>query len=524
MKWLRSVAYIAVLGIASHFIGEALPRRKFDANSFPYKGWRFEKNGKIYNRVGISKWKLIAPDMSAIDRRMKSKRPGEITPENVDSLIRETCVAELIHWVLIALSPGVYFLWMTPGGLILALADALIFNLPFIMIQRYNRPRLVMLQRRFFMKKQRTKERALILTCNTGEGHNSAARAIAEALEKRGVKADVVDVLSFAPERVNRFICGIHNFAYRYMPWLFKNGYSVAEKETGAGRTVKLPRRMFSKAALYDRIIENGYFATICVHVFAAKAMTGLRADYKGVDIPSYFVATDYTCSPGVGRTEMDGYFIPHASLEDEFAGHGVPREKLIPSGIPVSAKFSSLPAKDEARARLGLNTDANVALMMCGSMGCGPLEDAVRAFGRRENGPDARLVVICGTNGRVRERIDEMNEKNVRTEGFVNDMENYLAAADVVVTKPGGLTTTECAVAGKPLVLINAVAGCETYNMEFFTHNGMAVEAPEDGEALVAFVKELMKNGDELGRMAQKAAGVFPYSAAGRIAETVAA
>lgn len=149
MKLIYSLIYIALLGLLSHFVGQALPRSAFSAERFPYKAGAWEKGGKIYEKLGIKRWKDIVPDMSRIMPDMvKKKLTKENRAQGMDTLIAETCVAEFVHWALIILSLVILFWWRDGWAAAFLIIYNLFGNLPFIIIQRYNRPRLVMLEQR----------------------------------------------------------------------------------------------------------------------------------------------------------------------------------------------------------------------------------------------------------------------------------------------------------------------------------------------------------------------------------------
>lgn len=155
MAFLKSVIYVLVLGIASHYIGEALPRRWFHWDRFPYKTRKWEQNGSIYEKIRIQDWKDHMPDMSRIMKDMVPKRVGICpTSQDVWVLVKETCVAEIVHVALCILAPGVYLFWRNAMGIFLS-GVVIVCNLPFIMIQRYNRPTLVALAQRLEKREER---------------------------------------------------------------------------------------------------------------------------------------------------------------------------------------------------------------------------------------------------------------------------------------------------------------------------------------------------------------------------------
>ena len=149
MSLLYAVIYIAVLGILSHFVGQALPRARFSAESFPYRTADWENCGRVYEKLGIKHWKDALPDMSRIMPDMvKKKMTGQNREQGMDVLIAETCVAECVHYWLIVLSLGIFLFWRGGWAVVFWLVYNILGNVPFILIQRYNRPRLVLLEQR----------------------------------------------------------------------------------------------------------------------------------------------------------------------------------------------------------------------------------------------------------------------------------------------------------------------------------------------------------------------------------------
>ena len=157
MKLLMSIVYVAVIGILAHYIGESMPRSWFSENKFPYRIYAFEKNGRIYEKIGIRSWKTKLPDMSRVMRDMLPKRVTfDATSESVGALLKETCVAEFIHQCLCVLSVGIYFIWKNSTGVVLMFVF-IFCNIPFILIQRYNRPHLTTLKNRLKKREEKRK-------------------------------------------------------------------------------------------------------------------------------------------------------------------------------------------------------------------------------------------------------------------------------------------------------------------------------------------------------------------------------
>lgn len=157
MGFLYCVIYIAVLGILSFIIGRLLPKVWFHADKFPYKTAAGEQ--KIYQALRVKSWQSKVPDMSRLFRHiMPAKKMTAETVADIPRMLEETCVAELTHTLLSILGLAMLWLWPGWGGIIVTIMYILLGNVPFIIIQRYNRPRL----QRLYAMQQRKRERSSV--------------------------------------------------------------------------------------------------------------------------------------------------------------------------------------------------------------------------------------------------------------------------------------------------------------------------------------------------------------------------
>ena len=152
MSFLKCMLYLAALGVLSFLVGRLIPQEWIHADRFPFRCCDWEENGTVYNAFSIRKWQNKVPDMSKLfPRLMQEKKMTRNFREDLPVMIRETCIAEIIHWALCLASLWCLWLWPGFGGFCVAFLYS-VGNLPFIMIQRYNRPRLVGLQARIACK------------------------------------------------------------------------------------------------------------------------------------------------------------------------------------------------------------------------------------------------------------------------------------------------------------------------------------------------------------------------------------
>lgn len=345
--------------------------------------------------------------------------------------------------------------------------------------------------------------RVLVLSCNTGEGHNSCGKAIMDVLKSRDVYCEMQDALACVSPSISKFICDWFVRIYRYMPKLFNAGYTMLERTCPAPDEMLPVYEALALGAkkLKENIVNGDFDAVICTHTISGMMLTQSRRKYK-LSIPSYFVSTDYTCHPTAEHCDMDGYFIPDASLIHEFLLAGLPEEKLIPTGIPIRQPFFTDLEKPEARQLLDLPKDGIVVLLMCGSMGCGPIERiALEVSSRLEEG--STLVAVCGSNKKLYDSLEKSASHKLRVLGFTTQVPEYMDASDLIITKPGGLSSTEAATKGLPMVFINTVGGCEQRNLDFFANRDFATGST-DADEVIEMAVQMVADKDKLAQASQ--------------------
>lgn len=330
----------------------------------------------------------------------------------------------------------------------------------------------------FFLKEAFMK--TLIISCTTGEGHNSCAKAIKEVYDINGHECDIIDGLTLVSDGLANFVSWGHITLYRHFPKLFNFGYKLSEKHPAAFSFGSVIYKILAKGSddLYNLIKEKGYDTVICTHPFAAVILTEMQNRYP-LPISTAFVATDYTCSPSVKESNLDYYFIPTAELKGDFISENIPDSKLIPSGIPIRQSFYDKVDTALAKSELGIPTEHRHIVVMCGSMGCGPLASFTADISSKID-KNTTISVICGSNIKLKARLEKKTKRypNVIIHGYIKNMPQMLASADLYITKPGGISTTEAVSTETPMLFVNTVAGCETYNLNHFCGMGVAVSA----------------------------------------------
>lgn len=357
--------------------------------------------------------------------------------------------------------------------------------------------------------------KVLILSCNTGQGHNSAALAVYKNLCSHNVTCEFMDALLFAGKRTSQAVSKTYINVASKTPHIFGLAYRAGGfiSNTRTKSPVYFANTRYAKQ-MYNYIIGNHYDVVITSHLFPAQTLTYIKHKYK-LNILTAAIATDYTSIPFWEETDLDYYIIGHPDLVEEFHRKGIPQKKLLPLGIPVSPGFLTKVPKEEARKLTRLPMDSFVVLIMSGSMGFGHLTPLIEAFLQQSDGK-ATIVVMGGNNERLKASLREKfaNTPQVRVLDFTDEVSLYMDSADLLYTKPGGLTSTEALVKNIPFIHTTPIPGCETKNARFFASHGMSY-ASKSVKEQVAYGTLLFRNESARSAMLQaQQENAFPNAA----------
>ncbi len=356
---------------------------------------------------------------------------------------------------------------------------------------------------------------ALLLSCGTGGGHDSACAACAEALTERGHRVTTLNPYTLKSTLLAKGVDRAYISLARRAPAAFGAVYRLGDayrRLPVRSPVYGLNRRMGPDLC---RFLREGQFDVIlCTHLFPAEILTGLKR--KGFPLPPVvYIATDYTCIPFTEETDCDAYVVPwNASWE--FIRRGIAPERVFALGIPVSSRFSEPVDRAALREELGLDAEKKLILLSGGSMGAGCMEKAVSLLAPRA-GRDWQLVVVCGRNPGLAEKLRAAYGDACTVLGFTDRFADHLAASDLFITKPGGLSSTEAAVRGVPLIHLSPIPGCETANMRLFSAQGMSL-AVTDPEAQLTEACRRLLAGPERERMLQAQRRGVPADSAAMI------
>lgn len=239
----------------------------------------------------------------------------------------------------------------------------------------------------------------------------------------------------------------------------------------------------------------------VATHVFCAGAAERVA---RRRPLGTAGLITDLVDDAYWNRTRLDRYLVGTPELAARLALAGIPSPSVRVSGLPVDPVFFAPLDRSEARRRLGLDPTAFTVLLLGGGAGFGPLRAAAAALGRGEL--PLQVVAVAGRNEELHSRLETLRltaRVPLHVVGFTGRIHEYVAAADVVVTKPGGMTVAECLSRRRPMVLLGApLPGPEAENHRWLVGRGLASPARDASELVELLRVRLPDRGDELRRM----------------------
>ena len=363
-------------------------------------------------------------------------------------------------------------------------------------------------------------KRVLLLTASYGSGHNAAARCLAQAFEREGCAVTVVDhfreLVSPLFERASRAL--YHAILLR-APVLWGIGYALgdwmaSDSPFALGVTRLGARRL---APLLDSLRPD---AVVTVHATPATAMSALVAEGRRTP-PHTSVVTDFVAHSQWIARHIDCYCVAADEVKHEFIARGIPAQQIVVTGMPVRAEFAEPVDPAAVRAALGLGDRAPVVLAMAGSQGSfGRLPDVARALDALEW--PLQGLLVAGHDKGLRRRLERLTDgTRVRTLGYVDDVSRLMAAADLLVTKAGGLTLAEAMAAGLPVLAYGSLPGQEQRNEHFAARAGIALVARSYLE-LVHLLDRALDDPDLLERLRGRIRRVRRRDATQRIVSAV--
>lgn len=342
----------------------------------------------------------------------------------------------------------------------------------------------------------------LILSAATGGGHLRASRAISSYIRQTDPESqvDVVDAMKSIGSLLDKTVCDGYHILATKTPKLFGKLYRATNKKSPLSSLLNQFSNAFSRLLL-PTIEESAPDAIISTHPFVSEMVSHLKS-VGAVGVPLITLMTDYGPHRAWIADHVDAYVVSNAGMIPQMEVMGVDRSRIYPFGIPVENVFFTKADKPALLEKFGLEPDMPTVLIMAGSFGVMNILKIYRQIVQVDL--PFQIVVITGKNEKLYAAFADEIEKTPRKTKlvfFTNEVENYMHASDLLITKPGGLTVSEALACNIPLAVFDAIPGQEEDNADFLLSNDMAVKL-EHGTDCGETVRSLLEDSRRLGKM----------------------
>ena len=350
----------------------------------------------------------------------------------------------------------------------------------------------------------------LVLSVSAGACHVRAAEAICSAARaaQPPVRATHLDLLTLVPRDFRKLYGESYIKLVEKLPQLWSYLYAKSDRPSRDTLIGKLKRaaEKLNTRKLNAEIVRLAPDAILCTHFLPAELLSRQRV--AGKQLPPVWVqVTDFDVHALWVHPHVDGYCVASDEVVFRLADRGVPHGRINVTGIPVMPQFSAPLERAICAAELGIDAEKFTVLMMAGGAGVGALDElAARVLELPEE--DLQLVALAGRNADLLKRLQALARRHpgrLFPLGFSTTVERVMTAADLVVTKPGGLSVSECLAKRKPMLLVSPIPGQEERNADYLLEAGAAVKAV-DAATLVFKLGRLLGDRVRLAAMSEAA------------------
>lgn len=334
-------------------------------------------------------------------------------------------------------------------------------------------------------------KRAVILTASIGGGHNATSRAIKEYADdfREDYEVIIVDVLDYIRPMLSKFVGKTYELNVKNFPEFYGWQYELNNSTDGKIAKNLLP----FQSKLKELVDEYTPDVIICVHPISVTSIIKVREKYE-LSYQVMVVVTDYDYHASWIHKDVDRFIVSSNFMKLKLIHDEIPLERISVTGIPTSVSLHQRVDKFKARYMLNLK-DKPTILIMGGSFGAGNLKKLMTAL--LESSLDVQSIFISGSNKKVRKallKLAEGTDKDIIIEGFTDRISQYMDAADLLVTKPGGLTVTEALIKNLPLIITKPIPGQEEENATYLLNHGIGVRLDKE-EELPVLIEDLLQD-----------------------------
>lgn len=351
-------------------------------------------------------------------------------------------------------------------------------------------------------------KKILIFYASYGGGHLSAANSIKQYIDDNfsDCETKLVDCMLYVNKPINRITTTAYKEMVKKFPWAWGEVYSHSQKGPIAHISSTANNLLAKK--LLKLLKEYNPDIVISTHPFGSQMVSYLKRKAL-IECSLSTIITDFAPHEQwlVGKEQVDYFFVSHEKMREKIINNDIPESKVFSTGIPLSNKFLMHYNKVSVMKSFGLNPDKQVILFFGGGeFGLGR-EQTIKIFKSFiQHINNNQIVAIAGKNEKLKEAFSSIVhnlqvEDVVKVLPYTNQVPELMSISDLVVTKPGGLTTTESLVSGLPIIAINPIPGQEEENAKFLENAGVAIWLKKHND-YDEIIKNLLSDTDKLHKM----------------------
>jgi len=348
----------------------------------------------------------------------------------------------------------------------------------------------------------------LILSVSAGAGHMRAAEALRHAAAAiDGVTAEHWDVMDFVPNTFRKIYTDFYIALVNKAPHLWSYLYQITNDAPPKSPMQKLRRGVerLNTRPLLKAIREYAPEIIICTHFLPAEILSRLIG-LERFALPVWVQVTDFDLHRLWVHPNVTGYFVANEEVAFRLQAQGTSTDRIQVTGIPIMPAFSQRLDRASCARELNLDPQQTTILLMGGGAGLGSMETIAERL--LAIGTNYQLIALAGKNAATLASLQKLAAAypgRLLAQGFTNQVERLMACADFVITKPGGLTTSECLAMGLPMIVNSPIPGQEERNADFLLEQGAALKAM-DLVTLEYRVRLLLDHPAKLVEMRKKA------------------
>ncbi|MBP2635796.1 MAG: ugtP 1 [Firmicutes bacterium] len=365
-------------------------------------------------------------------------------------------------------------------------------------------------------------KRILFISAPIGAGHIRAAQAVSQILrEEYACQTELCNVFDFFPRVIGQAILTAYLKILEVVPVLYGTAY-----RWGNQSRIALQGREFISRFLAGRMLH--YIRTfqpeiiVCTHATPAGLVAWLKR--KGlITVPVAAVITDFVVHRLWVYSEIDYYFVAHNAMVQYLQHYGIAADTVAVTGIPVSSNFTTESNKATLFAKLGLLPERKTVMIMGGGAGALPIAKILNICNQIDE--PLQLIAVTGKNQALYREIAQLSAKSkhqVNIYGFVDNVHELMSVADLLISKPGGMSSAEALTKGVPLLIFRPIPGQEEANTQFLLDSHAALRADSLSDLKTILHRLLFENNNELATLCKQATVMGRPNAAAEIAKKI--